>query len=209
MSKEYPYLVAGLPELLFDGDAKAFSLDELVAYVHERIDVSDKRLLRLLLLGLKEKTQTPVFYSEAAKCNNKFINNYFAFDRDCRNVLAGAAARRMGVSAQPHLVGDGEVTEAILYNKAADFGLSGVLDFMPVLSSILDIENVLERERKLDQLRWSKAEELTVFNYIDIDKVLAFVAKAHIVARWLKLDKPKGEEFFEKLVLDIKGSYTK
>jgi len=207
LKKEYPYLQAGLPELLFDGDVKGFSFDELVTQICEHVDAADKRLLRLLLMGLQGDAQTAAFYSEAAKCGNTFIKNYFAFDCGLRNVLAGTAARRMNISAEPHLVGENELTEAILSNKASDFGLGGTLDFMPVLSSILEIEDVLERERKLDQLRWSRVDELTVFNYIDIDKILAFVVKAHIVARWLKLDKQKGEAFFEQFVNDIKGSH--
>ena len=205
-TKEYPYLLAGLPELIFNGDVKAFSFAKLTDEIKENISDNDKKLLRLLLMGLKENSQTAAFYSETAKSKNKFIQDYFSFDCDLRNLLAGAAARQLNLKADAFLIGQNIITDAILHSKANDFGLSSEIDFMPTLHAIIETPNLLEREQKLDLLRWAKADELTVFNYLDINRILAFVIKANIVRRWLELDKEKGQEFFARLVQEIKNS---
>jgi hypothetical protein len=51
--------------------------------------------------------------------------------------------------------------------------------------------------------RWEKIDEISVYNYFDIDAVLAFMQKADIVERWLSLDKQTGKEMFKKLINDL------
>ena len=59
----------------------------------------------------------------------------------------------------------------------------------------------------LDKYKWEKIDSFTTFNYFDINKILAFLAKAMLIERWNRLDREQGMKLFEKLVQEIKGTY--
>ena len=69
------------------------------------------------------------------------------------------------------------------------------------------LRSLLDRERDLDDITWEKISSLENFHYFDITAVLAYVAKLHIVDRWLALDEEKGRELFHKLVQEVKGTF--
>ncbi len=190
MGRLYPYLTAGLPELSLQAEVKGFDYARLCEEIRLQLNVQDARYLRLLLMGLDPLSQTPYLYVHAAKSKCRFIREYFAFDRVLRNAQAQAAAAKMGVEYHDYLVGDADpdgVSEAV--------------------KQVMASTDILEREKNIDGLRWNKASDITIFNYIDIDALLAFVLKAAIVDRWMNLDKAKGEELFKALVTEVRGTF--
>ena len=76
------------------------------------------------------------------------------------------------------------------------------------LDAVLNQEDILSRERGMDDLMWSKIESITTFDYFDINVILGFIARLNIVARWLKLDPETGKQMFARLVEGVRGSYT-
>ena len=76
------------------------------------------------------------------------------------------------------------------------------------LDAVLNQEDILSRERGMDDLMWSKIESITTFDYFDINVILGFIARLNIVARWLKLDPETGKRMFARLVEGVRGSYT-
>ncbi len=121
---------------------------------------------------------------------NSFIRDYFAFDRLLRNAQARAAAAKIGIEPYDYMVG--EEAPELLSDE---------------VKQAIALPDILEREWKIDALRWAKAEEITQFNYLDISYILAFVVKASIVNRRMKLDKAKGEELFSALVTEVRGTF--
>ena len=77
----------------------------------------------------------------------------------------------------------------------------------PALENALNSADILSRERGLDDLMWAKIDNLTLFNYFDIDVILGFIAKLNIVARWFKLDEQTGREMFKRLVNEVRGTF--
>ena len=75
------------------------------------------------------------------------------------------------------------------------------------LDNVLGAGDILSRERGLDDLMWAKIDNLTLFNYFDIDVILGFIAKLNIVARWFKLDEQTGREMFKRLVDEVRGTF--
>ena len=55
---------------------------------------------------------------------------------------------------------------------------------------------------------WEKIDNLTTFDYFDIEAILGFIAKLQIVMRWRRLDPQTGREMFSRLVNEVRGSYT-
>ena len=67
--------------------------------------------------------------------------------------------------------------------------------------------DLLKREKGLDNIVWEKIDNLTMFHYFDLTAVLGYVAKLHIVDRWLALDEENGRELFRKLVNEVRGTF--
>jgi len=189
MSRLYPYLVAGLPELAFK-DSKGFDYTKICLHLQEHLTGSDGRLLRLLLIGLQPCRQTPYWYVTATRSECRFIQEYFDYDRLLRNAQTVVAAKKMKVEPYDYFVGE--------YDPA---------ELPDEIVQVMEKPDILNREEQIDKLRWQKANEITALNYLDIEYLLAYVTKAAIVDRWMKLDKTKGEAFFKLLVTEVRGTF--
>ena len=75
------------------------------------------------------------------------------------------------------------------------------------LQKILEGNDILARERGIDDLYWEKIDELTLFDYLNFDKILGVIVKMMIIRRWILLDEQTGREMFKKLVDEIRGTF--
>lgn len=147
------------------------------------------------------------YYDECAASPSRFLREWSEFDRTLRNVIAAATARSQGIPVETVTVGGGEIVEQLQRSSAADFGLRGELPYMDAIIAVVNDEhNMLEKERRIDRIRWDMASELSTFDYFDIDAVLAYLVKVNMVARWSLLDRKYGREMFERLMAELDGS---
>ena len=75
------------------------------------------------------------------------------------------------------------------------------------LQAILEGNDILARERGIDDLYWDKIDELTLFDYLNFDRILGIIAKMMIIRRWLILDEETGRAMFKKLVDEVRGTF--
>ena len=204
----FEYIIASLPVLLPDykyAEGKGFG--DLIEEIRENLDEADSATLGLLLDGFDESKLGEDFFAAALKHRNRFIRSYFRFDLSLRNAKVRYLNARLGRPAEQDVL-TGENPDA------EDADIEGFrfrveeLDEAGAISDILAEENLLSREKALDDLVWKKVEELTVFDYFDLEAVLAFVAKLHIADRWLILDPEEGRERFRRLVKEVKGTFN-
>ena len=73
------------------------------------------------------------------------------------------------------------------------------------MAAVGDEQNLVEKEHKIDVIRWNEASELSSFDYFDINAVLAYLVKVNLVARWSMLDPERGRAMFEQLIADLDG----
>lgn len=203
MANNYYYIVAGFPELLLDFENKPFNFLHLKEEVRGMLDDKDRRLVDWLLLGREEQKLSSHFYRVATTLNCRFIRDYYSFDLQLRNILSAVSARKAGQDPSLYLIGNNEFTEALTHSKAADFGLKEQSELVASLLAILEEVHILEREQKIDQLRWEKGNEICASHFFDIDVILCFLLKASIIHRWMLLDKIQGQQLFKTLVKEI------
>ena len=206
--RNYYYLIAGLPDLTLEQSVKNFDLQALLDKVYEYTAESEHKSIRELFLPYEFlKLQEPHyawtrFYEEIEKKSyNPFVRSWWKFDQLLRNIQTAWMCRKLDLSVQEQLVGCTEEIELFVKNNLPDFGLRREIALGEQIFNLLD-ENltILEREFRFDQIRWQMADELTTFHYFDINKVLAYLAKADILNRWLKLDKERGTALFDGFV---------
>ena len=130
------------------------------------------------------------FAAKAAESKNRFIREYFDFDGRLRNMKVNYLAKRLGKESDPYLVNFEE----------ADF------EEGKQIQEILESPDFVQREQKMDELKWEKASDIARMDYFNMNAILAFLVKAKTVQRWAELDKEKGEELFRKLVKEIRGT---
>lgn len=146
------------------------------------------------------------YYQECARSKSRFLRQWAEFDRNLRNISAAVVARMINRSAEGSVVGSDEMSQQLKRSSAADFGLRGEVPYLEaVIAAVNDEGNLVEKEHKIDQIRWQQAEELSTFDYFNINALLAYLVKVNIVARWTRLDEKQGREMFRRLLKDLEG----
>ncbi len=194
MSRNYEYIIAGLPDISPDWrGADADTVDSIIQNIKEQCSAADNKLIDILLDGYQDDKLNQEFYENALKLKNKFLRGYFRFDLEMRNAKVHYLNKALGRPADTdifmELEDDSDETQKLL-------------------DAVLNTDDILQRERGLDDLMWAKIDALCTFHYFDMDVILGFIAKLHIVSRWLKLDPESGKAMFARLVNEVKGSYT-
>ena len=146
-----------------------------------------------------EKELFGAYYAACGKAGSRFLREWSAFDRNLRNVSAAVTARAAGRAVD-------DVAEQLQRSSAADFGLRGELPYIDaVIAAVNDEANLVEKEHKIDLIRWNEAVELATFDYFDINSILSYLSRVNIVARWTQLDAVRGREMFERLMAELDG----
>lgn len=153
-----------------------------------------------------EKALLTAYYEECAKSKCRFLREWSDFDRTLRNVAAAIVARAAGRSIESVTIGGGDVVDQLQRSSAADFGLRGEVAYIDsVIAAVNDEQNLVEKEHKIDLVRWEQASELSGFDYFNINAILSYLAKINIVARWALLDPKRGREMFERIMAELDG----
>ena len=124
-----------------------------------------------------ERTLLSAFYRECQTSPSAFLRAWADADRTMRNVVAGADA---AVGDQPE-----------------DYKESS---WWAGLEDVLSTKDFVEREHKLDAVRWELTEELAAGRFFDLDALLAYAVKLNILQRWAYLNKQVGRDRFEAMV---------
>ena len=153
-----------------------------------------------------EKSLFGAYYAECAASKCRFLCQWSEFDRTLRNVAAAVTARAAGRAVEEGVVGDDDIVSQLCRSSASDFGLRGELPYVDaVIAAVNDEANLVEKEHKIDRIRWSEASELATFDYFDINAILSYLVRVNIVARWARLDAARGRELFARLLKELDG----
>lgn len=147
---------------------------------------------------------TSLYYAYAIECKNEFISSWFEFNLNVNNILSAFTARKYKQEVALNIVGNTEISEAIKTSNARDFGLTGTLSYFEQLLRISETEELVEREKKIDLLKWNWIDDAIFFDYFTIERIFAFLLKLEMIERWISLDKEKGSELFRKMIDSLK-----
>ena len=191
----YEYIIAGLPVLQAD-QKDSIDAQGLLEEIRSQLSKKDNALMEFLLDGWDSEKLCEDFYLKAAASNNDFVRDYFEYDLGLRNAKVSYLNKALGrpegqdIMILPH--------DSTKYEEIKDF------EDAAKAAEVLGQNDILGRERGLDDLLWAKIDELTVMHVFDIDVILGFECKLKIVDRWLSLDEATGREYFRKLVKDLR-----
>jgi hypothetical protein len=150
-----------------------------------------------------EKHLLELYYNEMENSDNTFIAKWFRFDREMKNIQAAYSGRRLGISSEEYLIKNDDITDCLLRNTSPDFGLSRERDYIPELFRAMETSDPVEKENKLNMLRWNRINEINIMEYFSVNVALGILQKVYIADRWMRLDIEEGKKMFRKLVDDL------
>lgn len=171
----------------------------LVNFVSQYLQLSQDELYRA------DDLLAALYYSYGMSFNNAFIASWFEFNLNLNNILAALAARKYKMEVSSVIVGATSICEQLRTSNARDFGLNETLEYFEALQRIADIEELVEREKKVDMLKWKWLEDESFFHYFTIERIFVFLMQLEMIERWISLDKEKGNELFRKMIQDLKN----
>ena len=171
----------------------------LVNFVSQYLQLSQDELYRA------DDLLAALYYSYGMSSNNAFIASWFEFNLNLNNILAALAARKYKMEVSSVIVGATRICEQLRTSNARDFGLNETLEYFEALQRIADIEELVEREKKVDMLKWKWLEDESFFHYFTIERIFVFLMQLEMIERWISLDKEKGNELFRKMIQDLKN----
>ena len=194
-------------------------LIELIDNSDERNPVRDARLLKYVLefyttirneqseekIDFAEDFLAALYYKYGMQCKNKFVADWFEFNLNINNILTALTCRKYGGDIKSAIVGDNIVAETIRNSVSArDFNLKAEIDYFDALVNISETANLLDREHRIDALKWNWLEENTFFSSFSIEKVLSFWLRCELMHRWDNLSMEEGAEIFRQMINDLK-----
>lgn len=198
----YVYIIAGLPDFTPDWSQGENSLDEYFSQVRELLSEKDNEVLDFIGQGFDKDRIGLEFYREALSHRIGFIREFFLFDLNVRNRKVRYLNQALGREAEKDVLSLREDSEdSVLEPEEPEFKEAARLQ------NILEGKDILERERGIDNLYWEKIDEITLFNYLDFNRILGIIVKMHIIRRWLILDEETGRVMFRKLVEQVRGTF--
>ena len=204
----FEYIVASLPFLTTDYKyEEGHNWGGVIEEIKENLSEKDTEVLDVLLDGFKEENLNPDFYARVLSHPVKFIRDYFRYDLNLRNAKVSYINNALGREAGLDIMdGKGGETDEGLDIDGYRF-TGGEFREKDKVETALALSSLLDREQALDDVTWEVIDTLGTFHYFDITAVLCYVAKLHIVDRWLELDEERGREKFRQLVKEVRGTF--
>ena len=145
------------------------------------------------------------YYQYALKCSNRMLREWFEMNLNVTNILTALIAKKYGWNVADYIQGDNEVCEMIRNSTARDFGLGLELDYMTDLMKIVECEDPVEKEKRIDAFKWLWLEEKTFMDVFAVEAVFAYMCKLEMLERWEKLDIETGRETFRQIIENLRG----
>lgn len=205
------------------GNYTAEELLECIALLKEGDSLPDSRFPAYLSTFVSEYFATPatewgrtlpedrlaaLYYAYAMKCGNRFVASWFDFNLNISNLLVALTARKYKMEVAPLIVGNTDVCQALRTSNARDFGLSSEVDYLEQVMKTAETEDLVEREKRIDWMRWEWMEEASFFNYFTIERLLVFLLQIEMIERWISLDKEEGNRLFRSMIAALKDEVS-
>lgn len=145
------------------------------------------------------------YYRYAMRVSNKMMSEWYELNLNIGNILTALIARKNGWNVADYIMGDGELCEMIRNNNARDFGLSNEFDYVNDLMKIVDCEDPVEKEKRIDAFKWMWLEEQTFMDPFSIEALFAYIAKLEMMERWALLDVETGRETFRQIIDNLRS----
>ncbi len=185
-------------ELLDTSGFPTYLVEFIENYFNDDEEFPKAKAIRFLTEG---------WYNTLRNSGNDFMARFADYKQTMGNIMLALNGRKHDIPFEDALIGDDEITQALRKSRSRDFGLSNEVNDIENIIQIFEIDNILDRELRIDNHLWNFLDEITFFDYFTIERILAFVQKVFVVERWFKLDKEKGQQIFNQLLEELQSNF--
>ena len=158
----------------------------------------------------KENYLASLYYDFGLKVNNQFVKQWFEYNLNVNNILSALISRKHGWNITQAVVGNNNIANAIRKSSTVrDFNIRTEIDYLDQVIAIADVPDLLEREHRIDLLKWQWLDENTKFEYFSIEKILSYYIRCQIIHRWDTLTVEQGTAIFRQLIDSLKNNALK
>ena len=183
-------------------------------------DPVNANLLKEEILRLRDKGATVIFSTHNMSSVEEICDHITLINKS-RNILSGNVEEirhSHGTNIfEIHYRGDSEkLTETmtgictVMSNETSPIGINKAKihiaddkEIRSVIAAVNDESNMVEKEHKIDLIRWEQAVNLAAQSYFDINAILSYLVRVNIVSRWAKLDEARGREMFKRIMAEL------
>ncbi len=159
-----------------------------------------------------ENKLNSLFYEFALSTKNIFLNEWFKFELNIKNILTAFNCIQFNYSPEKHLIqiSQNKTVYSLLISKRLKHeSFEEELPFSDQIFRVAESNtSPEEREKAIDKILWAYLDEQTFFHYFTIEKILSYIIKLGIIERWMKLDAETGKALLNKFIEELKLSYT-
>ncbi len=172
MSHSYYYFVASLSMITFD--SKQFiSVENFLQEGKRLLSSKDFFLLRDILSDEEKKIQT----------GSKVYKAWKEFNRKFRNEMVWFRAEEAGKDPLEYIRGERQID----------------LYFVDIIQQAAKKNNLREAEEMLDRVRWQYLEELSQWEYYNLEFIICYGLKLKILERHQEFASSKGQAILDEL----------
>jgi len=192
-----------MEELIADVKADETPRQDIPAFIYTFVQewVDDSWRMKA---AFAEDRLWSLFYDYAMGCSNGFVRKWYEFNLDMNNIISAITARKYNLDMQKVIVGSNDTANALRTSGARDWGLSQEVECFEDVARLTEEDDLSQRERKADMIRWRWLEDNTFFNYFSVEKLFSYMVRLGMVERWSSLDREEGQKLFRKLIGDLK-----
>lgn len=148
-----------------------------------------------------------MYYDYMMAADNRFVSRFAEFFMNLKNLTAALNSRKYGKDISREVIGNNEFSQALRTSNSKDFGLAMDYPYVERVITLMETNDLVERERGLDLIVWNFLDEAVIFEYFSIERVLSFMLRLMIVERWSKMSSESGRKVFMEMVERFRRSF--
>ena len=205
-------------ELPYSGRFSRTELQEMIADALEDVFTDDPRFPSFMAPFVREyveKRRQAGYFAEdrimlryweyLQQEGTPFIRRWAKLNMNISNILTALICRQQGWNIEDYIYGENDVTYMIRTRQSQDFDLGKELDYMPQLMQIVSETDPVQKERRIDALKWVWLDDETFQNAFDINAMYAYLLKVEMLERWAILDPEQGKARFQEIIEDLRS----
>jgi hypothetical protein len=172
--------------------------DQLPHYMQEFFEDCKEDFAVVPVLEL-EKVLLGRFYQEVFATGDEFLEKYYSFQLNLRNIAIALNSRLYGFYPQDEIIGESPINRQLIKSTASDFNLGNEFPFIENLSEALNSKDPNYISHQYDTILWNHIDEIVSFSFFNTHKLMGYVAHLLIIKRWMDLNKEEGRKRLDEL----------
>ena len=149
------------------------------------------------------------YFKYLKKSRSKFLRAYLDYDFNLKNLASAVNAKNFKLEKSTVIIPVNEFSSRLINDSSYDNIIKEEFNILSDELAMMEKLNVLDLELRLDYKRLDYINDLLVYEYFSVDKILGYLVKLSIVKRWSDIDKVKGTAIFNSITDNIKNNIEK